>query len=132
MSADLLQHALVIVLNVSVLAAAGISVDIGELRALLHERKLLAWIVGLNFVLLPLGAWGGLKLLGVTGPVAAGVVLAVAPPGGGTGLVLTRVARGSMHLGIGMLFFFILLSSTATPLILSALGFRPTRWRRCM
>lgn len=124
MSADLLQHALVIMMNVSVLAAAGVAVDAVELRALLRERKLLAWIVTLNLVVLPLAAWGGLKVLGLSGPVAAGVLLAVVPPGGGTGLVLTRAARGSMHLGIGMLFFFVLLSSAVTPLLLSMLGFR--------
>lgn len=125
MSADLLQRALVIIMNVSVLAAAGVAVDAAELRALLRERKLLAWIVGLNLVALPLAAWGGTHVLGLTGPVAAGVLLAVVPPGGGTGLVLTRAARGSMHLAIGMLFFFVLLSSAVTPLLLSVFGFSP-------
>lgn len=123
MSADLFQHALVVLMNVSVLAAAGVAVDAAELRALLRERGLLAWIVALNLVVLPLAAWGGLKVFGLTGPLAAGVLLAVVPPGGGTGLVLTRFAGGSMHLGVGMLFFFVLVSSAVTPAVLSVLGF---------
>ncbi|MER6951875.1 hypothetical protein ABT294_48465 [Nonomuraea sp. NPDC000554] len=53
----------------------------------------------MNVVVVPAAAVAVVHVLALDGPVAYGIVLAAAAPGGGTGTLLTYHARGDLALG---------------------------------
>lgn len=101
-------------LNLSLMFSVGLELDLDRLRAAARRRRLVAGITLLNFGLVPLLAVAVGHLAGLTGPVLIGLLLAAVAPGGGTGTLLTRTARGNLELSVVLLGVF---TALAVPLV---------------
>jgi len=101
-------------LNLSLMFSVGLELDLDRLRAAARRRRLVVGITLLNFGLVPLLAAGVGHLAGLTGPVLIGLLLAAVAPGGGTGTLLTRTARGNLELSVVLLGVF---TALAVPLV---------------
>ena len=123
MSAEAIQDLTVQTLNVSLMLSVGLELDLSELRAVLRRRGLLVGVTVVNFGLVPAVALGLTAALGLSGAMAAGLLLCAFAPGGGTGTLLTRVAGGNLELSVVMLAVFTVLAVPLTPaLTLWSLG----------
>ena len=78
-------------------------------------RTLLLGVV-LQYVVMPLGAWGIAIILGLPKLLALGVILVGACPGGTASNVVAYLARGDVALSVGMTTVSTLLSPLLTPL----------------
>lgn len=101
-------------LNISLMFSVGLELDLDQVRRTLNRRALLIGVTILNFALVPLIAFGVGRGLGLTSAVFAGLMLAAVAPGGGTGTLLTRAARGNLELSVVMLALF---TTLAVPLV---------------
>ena len=109
-------HDLVIpLLNVTLLLSVGLELRRADLLAASRDRTGLAAATAINVVAIPAIAVAAVALLGLSGGVAAGVLLAACCPGGGTGTLLTRAARGSLERSVVLLGVLTMVAVLATP-----------------
>jgi len=113
----MLQDLAVQLLNISLMFSVGLTIDLAEVRVALRRVRLLAIVVLINFAVLPLTAWSGAQLISLPGSVQTGILLAAVSPGGGTGTLLTRAARGSLEVSIVVLGLLTALAVPLTPLL---------------
>lgn len=73
--------------------------------------------VGLQFLVMPLAAWGLAMLLGLPPQLAAGLILVGSCPGGTASNVICYLARGDVALSITLTAVSTLLAVVATPLL---------------
>jgi BASS family bile acid:Na+ symporter len=122
---ELVQDALLLVTNLSAMGAAGLATSGEDLRRLLGSPGLVARTVAVNVVGLPLLAWVATWALGVPPPIALGILLAASAPGGGTGVLLTRLAGGDVALSVVMVLLFVVTGALTAPLAVYLLGGEP-------
>ncbi|MFG1697225.1 hypothetical protein [Nonomuraea sp. NPDC049309] len=91
-----------VALLVATMLTAGTSLTVAGVAALL--RRPLALVVATAVVVVAVPALAVLlvRLLELEGPIAYGVILAAAAPGGGTGVLLTYHAKGDLALGVSL------------------------------
>jgi BASS family bile acid:Na+ symporter len=121
----MLQDALLLLTILSAMAAAGMATTGDDLRRLLGSPELVARTVAVNVLGLPLLAFLVTRALEVPSPIAMGVLLAAAAPGGGTGVLLTRLAGGDVPLSVAMVLLFVGTGALIAPLAAYGLGSDP-------
>lgn len=120
---DAIQDVAVQALNISLMFSLGLELDRGRLIQAAKRWGLLGGVTLLNFVVVPLIAWALRHWLPIPASVGAGLLLAAVAPGGGTGTLLTRMARGNLELSVILLGLFTALAVPIVPaLALGTLG----------
>ena len=100
----------------AVMLGMGLTLTHGDVLALRHGGRTLLLGVALQYVVMPLGAWGIATVLGLPKLLALGVILVGACPGGTASNVVAYLARGDVALSVGMTTVSTVLSPLLTPL----------------
>ncbi len=101
--------------------SVGLDLDRKRLGALARRPVLLFFALALNFIVVPLAAYGLVTGFALAAPIAAGLILVAIAPGGGTGTLMTQIARADLELSVLMLVPLTALSTFFTPLLAEAL-----------
>ncbi len=99
-----------------VMLGMGLTVTPRDALALRHGGHLLLTGVALQYLVMPLGAWVIATGLGLPPPLAVGVMLVGACPGGTASNVVTWLARGDVALSVAMTTVSTFISPLLTPL----------------
>jgi len=100
----------------AVMLAMGLTLTHRDVLTLRQGGRMLLLGVALQYVVMPLGAWGIATILGLPKLLALGVILVGACPGGTASNVVAYLARGDVALSVGMTTVSTLLSPLLTPL----------------
>ncbi len=100
----------------AVMLGMGLTLTSQDVFALRDGGQPLLLGVALQYVVMPLGAWGLAMVLGLPDLLALGVILVGACPGGTASNVVAYLARGDVALSVGMTTVSTLLSPLLTPL----------------
>ena len=100
----------------AVMLGMGLTLTHRDVLTLRHGGRTLLLGVALQYVVMPLGAWGIAMFLGLPKLLALGVILVGACPGGTASNVVAYLARGDVALSVGMTTVSTLLSPLLTPL----------------
>ena len=111
-----LKPAIVPLLSV-VMFGMGLGLTAGDFVRVLKTPKTVALGVGLQFLLMPLIGWILVQILGLSGLLAAGIILVGSCPGGTASNVICYLARGDVALSITLTAVSTLLAVFATPLL---------------
>lgn len=99
-----------------VMLGMGLTLTREDLLALKSTGRPLMLGVGLQFLVMPVGAWLLAFILGLPNEIALGVILVGSAPGGTASNVVTFLARGDVGLSVTMTTCSTLLSPVLTPL----------------
>ena len=111
---------LVAVLLVAGMVALGTALDVGLLRARLRHPGGLVVVLAVNLLVVPAVGVALAAAADLAPPVALGLVLAAAAPGGGTGALLALHARGDVPTGVVLQVLLAGSSLLVTPLWVAA------------
>ena len=100
----------------AVMLGMGLTLTQRDVLALRHGGRTLLLGVALQYVVMPLSAWGVATVLGLPKTLALGVILVGACPGGTASNVVAYLARGDVALSVGMTTVSTMLSPLLTPL----------------
>ena len=100
----------------AVMLGMGLTLTGNDLSGLRRAGKPLAIGVLLQYLVMPLGGWLLAVTLGLPRPLAVGVILVGACPGGTASNVITFLSRGDVALSVAMTTASTLLSPLMTPL----------------
>ena len=100
-----------------VMLGMGLTLTGASFRLVLRRPKVVGAGVGMQFMLMPLIAWGCAKVLGLSAELTVGLVLVGACPGGTASNVIAYLARGDVALSITLTSLSTVLSVLATPLL---------------
>lgn len=100
----------------AVMLGMGLTLTQKDVLALRHGGRTLLLGVALQYVVMPLGAWGVATVLGLPKLLALGVILVGACPGGTASNVVAYLARGDVALSVGMTTVSTVLSPLLTPM----------------
>ena len=100
----------------AVMLGMGLTLTHRDVLALRQGGRTLLLGVALQYVVMPLGAWGIATVLGLPKLLALGVIVVGACPGGTASNVVAYLARGDVALSVGMTTVSTLLSPLMTPL----------------
>ncbi|PWB77650.1 MAG: bile acid:sodium symporter, partial [Candidatus Methylomirabilota bacterium] len=95
----------------------GVTLTPGDFTATVKRPIVITLGVALQFLLMPLIGWSLTRLLCLPLPVAVGVVLVGAAPGGTASNVITYLARGDVALSITLTSMTTMLAVVMTPLL---------------
>jgi len=115
---DLALQALV----VAMMASVGLHLSFDEAWAGLRRFGVLALAVLANVVLMPALVLGVGELLALSAGTRMGLLVCAAAPGGPTGPMFTRLARGDLGLGTSLQVLLSVLALITAPLTLELLG----------
>jgi BASS family bile acid:Na+ symporter len=98
----------------------GLTLSLADFKRVILSPK--AKLVGLccQLLLLPLVALGLVKVLGLSGEIAVGLMLIAACPGGPTSNIITHLAKGDTALSVTLTAFSSVLTVFTLPLIVGA------------
>jgi BASS family bile acid:Na+ symporter len=102
-------------LLVAAMLAVGTTVDAAALRRLWRRPAMLVGTVTVNVVVVPGVALVVTCLSGVDGPVAVGMMVAAAAPGGASGALLAHHAKGTPAVAVGLQAVLALAGIVAVP-----------------
>ena len=100
-----------------VMFGMGMTLTWGDFAAVLRRPRRIGLGVGLQYLIMPLAAWGIALGLGLPAELTAGLVLVGASPGGTASNVVCFLARGDVALSITLTTASTLLAIVATPLL---------------
>lgn len=100
----------------------GLRLRLADLAAVVARPRALLTGLAVQVVGLPVLALGLIAGLGLTGTLAAGLVLLAASPGGVSSNYIAHLARGSVALSVTMTALTSLLAPLSLPLVLAATG----------
>jgi BASS family bile acid:Na+ symporter len=100
-----------------VMFAMGVTLTAEDFLAVLRRPFPVALGVALQFLLMPLLAWGLTKLAGLSPQLAIGLILVGCSPGGTASNVICYLAKGDVALSITLTTVSTLLAIVATPLL---------------
>ena len=98
-----------------VMFGMGLTLTGAELAAVLRRPRWLLLGIGLQFLIMPTLAFVIAGWLGLSAPLAAGLILVGACPGGTASNVMTYLARGDVALSVAMTAASTLIAPLATP-----------------
>ncbi|WP_197287272.1 bile acid:sodium symporter family protein [Planomonospora sphaerica] len=104
-----------VVLLTATMLTIGTALTRQGLAALLRRPRALVAAAVVNVVVVPALALALVAVLGLDGPIAYGLVLAAAAPGGGTGALLAYHARGDLALAVSLQGMLAVLGLLAVP-----------------
>jgi BASS family bile acid:Na+ symporter len=116
-----LQATLVRVAVVVLMVSLGLRVPLRAILEAARDGRAFVLTGMLSFVIVPALAWTLVRLLGLPEPVAVGVLLVAAAPGGSLGLKLVDLARGDVALGLGLFFAMAIIAPFSLPITASLL-----------
>jgi BASS family bile acid:Na+ symporter len=102
----------------------GLTLSAADFRRVLATPVVVAMGVAAQFGIMPLAGWAFTRLFGLTGEVAAGLILVGSCPGGVASNVITYVARANVPLSVTLTACTTLLSPLVTPLAMRLLAGR--------
>jgi len=102
----------------------GITLTAADLRRVLATPAVVAVGVALQFGIMPLAGWMFTRLFGLSGEVAAGLILVGSCPGGVASNVITYVAGANVPLSVTLTACTTMLSPLVTPLAMRWLAGR--------
>jgi BASS family bile acid:Na+ symporter len=102
----------------------GLTLTAVDFRRVLATPAVVALGAAAQFGIMPLAGWAFTRLFGLTGEVAAGLILVGSCPGGVASNVITYVARANVPLSVTLTACTTLLSPLATPLAMRLLAGR--------
>ena len=102
-----------------IMLSLGLSLQPADFARALSQPRAIAGGALAQIVLLPLVAFGLLRLSGLTGELAVGVMILSCCPGGITSNVMTRLSRGDVALSISYTALASLVTAFTLPVILS-------------
>ncbi|HDP89291.1 MAG TPA: bile acid:sodium symporter family protein [Thioalkalivibrio sp.] len=100
-----------------VMFGMGMTLRAADFGQALARPGLIGLGLGLQFLVMPLAAWGIGEALGLPAALLTGLVLVGASPGGTASNVICYLARGDVALSITLTTFSTLLAVVATPLL---------------
>ena len=124
-SADI-QELLVGSFVIFMMLSVGIDLTIDKIKAVFRAPRILLSALGINYLLVPALFFALVKLTGLDGMWATGVLFVAVAPGGPVAGVMVQNARGHLALGVSLLVLMNLLNTVLTPLGIWALGALPT------
>lgn len=95
----------------------GLTLNPADFRVVLSRPKDIFVGCALQFTIMPLVAWGLVKLFALPADLALGVILVGCCPGGTASNVITYLAKGDLALSVGMTAVSTLLAPLLTPLL---------------
>lgn len=113
-----IQDALLLVLNISLMFSVGLELELGRFAQDMRRWRLFLAVAAFNFGALPLLALLLTRSMAMSSAVASGLLLAALCPGGGTGVLFTRFAKGSLELSTALLGVLTFISIPLTPTLL--------------
>jgi BASS family bile acid:Na+ symporter len=122
LTVDVARDVAVAALAVSVMLSVGFGLRVSDLRGVLARPKTLGGALGYEHVLLPLAAFGIVRLFEAPPAGALAVVLCAVTPGGPVGPALVQAARGDVALAVGLVVIMAVVNVFWTPLSLEWLG----------
>jgi BASS family bile acid:Na+ symporter len=102
----------------------GLTLTAADFRRVLATPGVVALGVAAQFGIMPLAGWAFTRLFGLTGEVAAGLILVGSCPGGVSSNVIAYVARANVPLSVTLTACTTLLSPLVTPLAMRLLAGR--------
>lgn len=102
----------------------GLTLTAADFRRVLATPAVVALGAAAQFGIMPLAGWAFTRLFGLSGEVAAGLILVGSCPGGVASNVITYVARANVPLSVTLTACSTLLSPLATPLAMRLLAGR--------
>lgn len=102
----------------------GLTLTAADFRRVLATPGVVALGAAAQFGIMPLAGWAFTRLFGLTGEVAAGLILVGSCPGGVASNVIAYVARANVPLSVTLTACTTLLSPLATPLAMRLLAGR--------
>lgn len=102
--------------------ALGLRLAPREIFAALRAPRALGAGLALQLIALPALAFGLARVFGLSAPLAAGLMLVAASPGGVSSNYITHLARGSVALSVTMTLLTSLLAPLSLPLVLGLSG----------
>lgn len=113
------QEIYVSILSIATLLGLGLGLTLGQISNTIRGHwKILIWGVIFNFVVIPLFALAMRDVVNLEPAFFIGFFLCMAAPGGGTGSLLTLVAKGDIPFSVALMFLLTLVSLFATPLLM--------------
>ncbi|HEU4459863.1 MAG TPA: hypothetical protein VFR90_12130 [Methylibium sp.] len=119
MSTAVITQALFVALAL-VMFGLGLSLKPADFARLRHHPKAVALALALQTLLLPLGCWALIALLGVRPVYAIGLMLLAASPGGVSANLFGHLFGGNVAMNISLTAINTLLSIVTLPLIANA------------
>jgi BASS family bile acid:Na+ symporter len=120
-SLDKLANALVLILLIEMMVATGLGVSFADLVSVLKNAGLLARAALANYALVPAAAILLLYLFHTEPMVAAGFLLVAVCPAAPFAPPLTAMAKGSVHVSVGLMVILAASSAILAPILLSFL-----------
>ncbi|MDH5525703.1 MAG: bile acid:sodium symporter family protein [Nitrospirota bacterium] len=105
-----------------VMLGMGLTLRPSDVAALRHAGRAVLTGIGLQFLVMPLAAWGVARTLGLPPELAVGLLLVGAAPGGTASNVVAFLARGDVALSVTMTTASTLLAPLLTPLWVGVLA----------
>jgi BASS family bile acid:Na+ symporter len=102
----------------------GLTLTAADFRRVIARPVVVALGVAAQFGIMPLAGWAFTRLFGLSGEVAAGLILVGSCPGGVASNVITYVARANVPLSVTLTACTTLLSPLVTPLAMRLLAGR--------
>jgi BASS family bile acid:Na+ symporter len=117
------RHAIVPLVQLTMLGM-GLTLTAADFRRLLATPVVVALGAACQFGIMPLTGWACTRLFGLTGEVAAGLILVGSCPGGVASNVIAYVARANVPLSVTLTACSTLLAPVTTPLAMRLLADR--------
>jgi len=96
--------------------SVGLDLTIEKIKAVFKEPRILFAALAINYLLIPIVFIGLIKLSGLDGMWATGLLFVAVAPGGPVAGVLVQNARGHLALGVSILIVMNLLNTVLTPI----------------
>jgi BASS family bile acid:Na+ symporter len=113
---DLAQAALVRMAVVVLMVSLGLRVPPARALQALREPRPVVTTLAIALVFVPAIAWVTVRLFGIPEPVAIGILLVAAAPGGSMALKLVDLAEGDVALGLGGYYVLAVVAPFSMPL----------------
>jgi BASS family bile acid:Na+ symporter len=97
------------------MVSIGLRLPASKILATPHRRFAVVATLGLALLFVPVVAWAIVRLIGVSDPVATGILLVAAAPGGSLALKLVDLAEGDVALGLWLFFALAALAPFSMP-----------------
>lgn len=115
------RHAILPLVQV-IMFGMGVTLTFADFGRILRMPKAVLLGVVCQYTIMPLMAWTFAATFGLSGEVAAGLVLIGSCPGGVASNVIAYIARANVALSVTMTAFSTMLSPLATPLAMSLIA----------
>ena len=106
---------------VSSMLGMGLGLSVGEIFAPLRNARLVAVALAANFIVLPVGAIGLGRVVGLDEPFAIGLLLLASAAGAPFVPKLAQLARGNVAFGVGVMVLLMVVTVGYLPLALPVL-----------